>query len=147
MVALLAGCSTAVKQEVLETRPPVVYKPVVIDENCATIAKYARAIGLYKNLGISIENVGFVVKNPDDFPAEAIKRQVYGNSNEDPLSESVSIYQICVQELYSRYIERLRREDLIYKFQEEQRLREEAMLKLKLEKELRSQPVPKKVKK
>jgi hypothetical protein len=125
-VAILAGCSTQEKQVVLETTPPVIYNPVIIDEQCAVIAKYSRAIGLYKNIGIQVENIKFLIKVDVDFPLEALSRRVFSNDDADPTNETYVTYSNCVEETYDRFIDRLQRENAIYKLQEIEQMKTEA---------------------
>lgn len=128
-IAILAGCSTQEKQVVLETTPPVFYSPIIIDEQCAEIAKYSRAIGLYKFIGIPIESIELLIKVNPEFPLEAISRRVYSNNNADPFNETGVTYNLCVEESYNKFLDRLHRENAIYKMQEieEAKLTEEKL--------------------
>lgn len=121
MVAVLAGCST-VGQEELVKQPPVLYSPVIIDSDCAFVAKYARAIALYRNLGIGIDEVDYAIRQPKGFPIEPIKRLVYNANQDISIQEDITIYNNCVEETYYAFSARLGREDLVYQYNRKQEI-------------------------
>jgi hypothetical protein len=126
MAALLVvGCSN---HPLLETSSPASttaaeYKTYtaleksqeIIDPECSGLARYARSISLMKNLGVSFEEIDFILPNtPMNFPKEAIQREIYTSFGGAPADISVKTYLRCVRDSYDTTVIRLKTQQVQY---------------------------------
>ena len=114
MAFLLAGCAT---QPPLQApmEPVVTYN---FDESCASLAKYARAVAIMRDIGVKVEDVDFILPKTPNIPTGAAKRLVYSRGETDPTTTARTIYGDCVAAGYEPTIARLRIEELAYDYQE-----------------------------
>lgn len=140
MVALiLGGCATQQKQVVTETQPPVF--SYALEENCVSLAKYVRAVAMMRDIGVKLEDINFVLKKPIDFSVEAIQRRAYYVNDPNPVKTSIDTYEECEKFGYRYTIDKLQREEAIYRYQE-QMIMDERIREQKAAEAAKIQPAP-----
>lgn len=132
MAILVTGCAMQpASQQVPFGEPVVVYAPKVLDDNCASLAKYARAVAIMRDLNVKIDDVDFILKKAPSVPVGTVQRYVYYRSDTNPGKTSTDVYNECVATGYDNIIQRFTHEELIYNMGEERRILDELELKKK----------------
>lgn len=114
MAILVTGCATQPGQQVPKTEPVVASKHVVLDENCAGLAKYVRAVAILRDINVRLEDVDYVLPKSPKLPIGTIQRTVYYRVDTDPNTTSSAIYKECVDMGYDTLIQRYQHEEVIY---------------------------------
>jgi len=113
MALLLSGCAMQPKIQA-PSGPVTTYNSDVFDESCASLAKYARAVSVMRNIGVKIEDIDFILPKILPVPFDSLKRLVYSNEKNDPATTSQKIYDQCTSAGYKSTIENLSAEEDIY---------------------------------
>lgn len=117
--ALLSACATTkqtdkdgvVSVNSLAQRAPMVAQasappapvPVVkekVDENCASVARFARLVATIRDAGVVQRDVVMIASAPTSFPAGPIIREVFARTDISPELGEVNSYGVCREITY-----------------------------------------------
>lgn len=123
MAILVTGCATQPGLKVPPKEPLVVSRPVLLDENCSSLARYARAVAIMRDMSVKLEDVDFVLLKRPDLPIGAIQREVYYSSDANPNESAAYIYKECVDIGYDSLVGRYNREQSVFESSEKERIK------------------------
>lgn len=105
LTVFVVGCASTPPTD--NVKNTVDQQKMVLDDQCATIAKYVRAIALARDTGMSQSDAKIVARGPNTFPVEQIIRDVYARPDLDPAESSVNVYDVCVKMGYGNLVNAL----------------------------------------
>jgi hypothetical protein len=121
---ILTGCATQpVPRQKELIAPSVVIAPVVLDEKCAELAKYVRAIAILRDINVPIDDVNYVLPKQPNYPIGTIQRSVYYKIDNSPTMTSVNVYKECVSTGYTAMMTRYETEEIIFNHEQEELVR------------------------
>ena len=137
LALFVAGCATQPKIQV-PVEPVTIYKPIVLDEKCAALAKYAKAVAIMRDLNVKIDDVNFVLPKIPNLPVGTIQRYVYYRSDPNSLVTTSDIYTECTTTGYDKLMRRFNVEETVYNLEQETDIKSEIAKKTGIAKKKRS---------
>lgn len=89
-ILAVVGCASVPDAEVKK-------QDVVLDDGCARLAKYVRAVALARDVGIPKDDAKIVVRGEQPFSIEPVINDVYSTPQKDPVTSAVTSYNVCVE--------------------------------------------------
>ncbi len=132
MAILLVGCANQQPVQQAPKEPVVVYKQqIVYDETCGSLAKYARAVAVMRDLSVNIDDVDYILPLAPNVTTGSVQRYVYNRADTDPITTSNNIYKECVDTGYYSIIEKFKVDEDAYKIAEKNKIEAELAAKKK----------------
>ena len=101
-VAAISAC-TSIPEDVKKAEPA----PAVLDDNCASLAKYVRAIALSRDVGIAPQDAKIIARGTHTFPVDPIIKDVYKRRDLNPTASAINSYGVCVNLGYTKIVKLL----------------------------------------
>jgi hypothetical protein len=139
-VVLLSACASGPDKVVEVNKPvrpvapasaPVVEAVPAIDEQCAALAKNARAIATFRDSGVPKSDVQFLIEPPKDYPLDPMAREVYARTDISPPIGATNSYGVCVKVGYANMTAALKDAQVKFDAAEAQRVKDELAAKKK----------------
>lgn len=103
ILMFLTGCATVPTDVPLATEPTVKFsksaqdpKVVILDNNCAELARYARYVAILRDSGVKIEDVTVLTSDtPPGLAVSVINKEVYSRPDVSPDIGQKNSYDVC----------------------------------------------------
>lgn len=136
LVLALAGCATPTEpgKEIAINRPaPAASAPVVvvepIDQDCASLARYARSIAELRDAGVALQDVNLLVPFPSNFHPLPVVREVYNRADIRPIAGEANSYRVCKTQTFAVMAASLQKADEQFTAAETARIKAELAAK------------------
>jgi hypothetical protein len=139
LLALLTACAspTQVVEVNKAARPasvasaPLAQEQPVLDDQCASLAKMARAIAALRDAGVNKSDVQFMLTAPTDYPLDPMTREVYARTDITPAIGATNSYGVCVKVGYANMTAALKEAQVKHDAAEAQKAKDELAAKKK----------------
>jgi hypothetical protein len=139
LLALLTACAspTQVVEVNKVVRPasvasaPLAQEQPVLNDQCAALAKTARAIAALRDAGVNKSDVQFMIVAPADYPLDPMTREVYARTDITPVIGATNSYGVCVKVGYMNMTSALWEAQTKYEAVEAQKAKDELAIKKK----------------
>lgn len=115
LIMMLGACATQMKELPLADTPSVKFaksesdpKIIVLDPDCAALAKYARYVAFLRDSGVHLVDVPVLVtESPTGLAVSVINREVYARADISPEVGQKNSYEVCRTNSYSTMVSAL----------------------------------------
>lgn len=119
MALCIAGCASYPEQEGQIVSPAPISQAVkpqaVINNDCAAVAKYTKAVVMLKEIGVIYSDVEFILPiSPTGIDAEQLRQSAYFVSTGEPSSIAASTYAKCINLTYAETIKQYNQNRELY---------------------------------
>jgi hypothetical protein len=113
---LLVGCAVPPKEVAVNAPAPAASAPRVpliaaVDQDCASLARYARSVAELRDAGVALQDVNLLLPFPTTFHGAPVIREVYNRADVRPAAGEANSYNVCKTQTFEVMVAALKKAD------------------------------------